>query len=256
MAVSKESGKLSSANSRPPSTRLFVSPFVAGSGIVVSFLLGFFLSNGSEFLTQLGSPRRDSNAESEPFSRSDVISGHSKTNNEGFPPGHLQQLGAHREPTEEVTVLDYVPNSVDFYEKFVRTRKPVLMRGAAKSMPAFTKWQSKDYLKENFGDTPLKVELKKIFDSSVFVKTVMNLSEFLDRYETEEIYMDTPAGHNRMLKDITVPMCMSCPELTKSVSPLATGEMPRLYGQLSRNRTHLCCPNKPRRYGLAKLYNT
>ncbi|XP_065176613.1 uncharacterized protein LOC135806366 [Sycon ciliatum] len=144
----------------------------------------------------------------------DVSSGESA----GVPLGHMQPLGSHREPSVDIPVIDYVPNSVDFYERFVRRRQPVLMKGAAKPMPAYTRWpRDPHYLRDKFGDSLFKVEMRKSFDNSPYERVVMNLSEFLDRYEKEDIYMDTPAIHSAILDDVTIPMCMACPELKNSI---------------------------------------
>lgn len=86
----------------------------------------------------------------------------SNSSEEGsFPKGHLLPLGSHRDPDNTlIDVLDEIPSSKDFWEKYVKTSKAVVLRGAAKHSPAFTKWTD-EYLKENFGDLEVRLERKK-----------------------------------------------------------------------------------------------
>lgn len=56
------------------------------------------------------------------------------------PPGHLQPLGSHQPPSGSIESSEVVPGPREFFEENVRPGKPLLLRGAAKSMPAFSKW--------------------------------------------------------------------------------------------------------------------
>lgn len=78
-----------------------------------------------------------------------------------FPKGHLQPLGSHRDPENDlIDELHEIPSAKDFWEKYVKTSKAVVLRGAAKHSPAFSKWTD-EYLKENFGDFEVRLEKKK-----------------------------------------------------------------------------------------------
>ena len=63
------------------------------------------------------------------------------------PPGHMQPIGSHRPPEENLTILSYVPDPVKFNEDFVLTNTPVLLKGAIAGTPAVTKWNNDNYLR-------------------------------------------------------------------------------------------------------------
>lgn len=56
------------------------------------------------------------------------------------PPGHLQPLGSHQPPSGSIESSEVVPGPREFFDENVRPGKPLLLRGAAKSMPAFSNW--------------------------------------------------------------------------------------------------------------------
>lgn len=62
------------------------------------------------------------------------------------PPGHLEPLGSHQPPLGSIEITDFVPSSPDFFEQYALPGEPVLFKGAAKKMPAFSKWTD-EYLR-------------------------------------------------------------------------------------------------------------
>ena len=62
-------------------------------------------------------------------------------------PGHMQPIGSHRPPEDNITILSYVPDPLEFYEEYMSLKKPVLLKGAISSTPAVTKWISDEYLR-------------------------------------------------------------------------------------------------------------
>jgi hypothetical protein len=57
------------------------------------------------------------------------------------PPGHGKELGEHNDLKTPAVEEDYTKiTSKYFYEKYVRTRTPVILRGLAKTFPAFNLW--------------------------------------------------------------------------------------------------------------------
>lgn len=80
---------------------------------------------------------------------------------EAFPKGHLQPLGSHRDPDNTlIDELNEIPTAKAFWEKYVKPSKAVVLRGAAKHSPAFSKWTD-EYLKEKFGQLDVRLEKKK-----------------------------------------------------------------------------------------------
>ena len=63
-----------------------------------------------------------------------------------IPRGHLKPIGANMDPME-VEILDHLPDSVTFYEEYVRQSRPVIFRGAAERMETYNDWKSDDVLK-------------------------------------------------------------------------------------------------------------
>ena len=63
-----------------------------------------------------------------------------------LPSGHGKPLGEHNDLKTPAVEEDYTKiTSQYFYEKYIRTRTPVIMRGLAKSFPAFDLW-SDEYI--------------------------------------------------------------------------------------------------------------
>ena len=62
------------------------------------------------------------------------------------PPGHLEPLGSHQPPLGSIDNTDLLPSSQDFFEQYALPGQPVLFKGAAKKMPAFSKWTD-EYLR-------------------------------------------------------------------------------------------------------------
>ncbi|EDO34398.1 predicted protein [Nematostella vectensis] len=77
------------------------------------------------------------------------------------PVGHLKPLGSHRPPsTDLIDEIEGFPSPQDFWEKWVKPSRALVLRGAAKHSEAFTKWTD-EYLKENYGDLEVRLEGKK-----------------------------------------------------------------------------------------------
>ena len=64
------------------------------------------------------------------------------------PPGHLQPLGSHMAPEGQITTVsvDNIPPPEVFFQNHVLPGKPLLFRGAAKQMPAYSLWTD-EYLR-------------------------------------------------------------------------------------------------------------
>ena len=98
--------------------------------------------------------------------RSDVC--HSSVeNNLNLPIGHLRPLGGHRSPSSNlVDDLLEVPGPKEFWLKYVKPSRAVVLRGAIKHSRAFKEWTD-EYLKKNFGDLEMRLEGKNEKSSKV-----------------------------------------------------------------------------------------
>ncbi|XP_033634064.1 bifunctional peptidase and arginyl-hydroxylase JMJD5-like [Asterias rubens] len=128
------------------------------------------------------------------------------------PAGHLKPLGWHRPAEPDVDTVNSVPEPKEFFEKYVRHGRPLLMKGAAKNMAAFKLWKD-DYLRSQHGELEVEVEEGKKENRSRGLWS-MKLHEFLDEYGQGDIYMVSSvlpelAGEVELLR------CMHCGGFTE-----------------------------------------
>lgn len=137
-----------------------------------------------------------------------------------FLPGHMNKLGEHGSSIIEgdIEELNFVPNGRDFYEHFLRKRRPLVMRGAIKNWPAVQHWANESYLREKYGDVVFDVQLTKKYEGEFPAKKTMNLNEFLSIYKSKQVYLDCPFPHSAMIQDIFVPYCLQCEEIMPSIA--------------------------------------
>ena len=62
------------------------------------------------------------------------------------PPGHLQPLGSHQPPVGSIASTETVPGAKEFFDQNALPGEPLLFKGAAKKMPAYSKWTD-EYLR-------------------------------------------------------------------------------------------------------------
>lgn len=66
-----------------------------------------------------------------------------------LPPGHGKPLGQHNDLKTPAFEEDYTKISSKYlYDQYISTRTPVILRGLAKTFPAFSKWTD-EYLVVN-----------------------------------------------------------------------------------------------------------
>ena len=146
--------------------------------------------------------------------------GGNSENAQRLPSGHLKKLGEHGSEiiVGEIEELDYVPHGKDFYEHFLRKRRPLILRGALKDWPAVQHWPNETYLREKHGATIFDVQFSKKYEGEFPVKKTMNLTEYLNIYKTKDVYLDCPFVHTSgMMNDILIPHCLQCEEIARSI---------------------------------------
>ena len=127
---------------------------------------------------------------------------------------HLRKLGEQGEILRgQIDELDYFPNGKDFYENFIRKRKPLIIRGAAKQWPAFEYWKNETYMRSKYGDVLFEVDFTKRYERKPPIKKTITLNEFFDIYKTQEVYLDSAFPQSNLTKDIPVPYCLQCEEI-------------------------------------------
>jgi len=137
-----------------------------------------------------------------------------------LPSGHGKPLGQHNDLKTPAVEEDYTKiTSQYFYEKYIRTRTPVIMRGLAKSFPAFDLW-SDEYITEHFGDLEVRLEAKTEKETFTPIGEAgvgrASFSEFFRRYKTDNMYCVSEVPEP-MYKDLILPGIMNCGTLKDSL---------------------------------------
>lgn len=82
------------------------------------------------------------------------------------------------------------PSPIDFFDNYVFKSRPLVMKGAAKSSPAYERWQTDEYFLNL--DIPeeelLTIETRKKENRTQDILD-LNFKQFLKSYAKEEIYM-------------------------------------------------------------------
>ena len=83
-------------------------------------------------------------------------------------------------------VLDEIPSPKEFYEKYVKPEKAVVLKDIAKSWSAFRNFKSDEYLRTTYGETEdLTVEPAKKENRFGYAEGY-TLSQFLDEYKVKQ----------------------------------------------------------------------
>ncbi|XP_031564516.1 uncharacterized protein LOC116299931 [Actinia tenebrosa] len=84
-----------------------------------------------------------------------------------IPVGHLQPLGSHRPAeTDLVDETNEWPSPEEFWNRYVKPSRPLILRGAAKYSRAFTEWTD-EFLSTKYGDLEVRLEGKKEKSSAI-----------------------------------------------------------------------------------------
>eukprot|EP00112_Aurelia_sp_Birch-Aquarium-sp1_P010306 Seg2206.2 transcript_id=Seg2206.2/GoldUCD/mRNA.D3Y31 product="JmjC domain-containing protein 7" protein_id=Seg2206.2/GoldUCD/D3Y31 len=144
----------------------------------------------------------------------------STTQNGNLHPAHMKPFGAHMDPAPVDEFKDgEMPSAQDFWSNYVKKRKPVVFRGAAKNSPAMEKWTD-EYLAEKFGDFEVRLEARKekqgyipIGDKGVGRDTIKN---FVETYHKANKYIVSELP-KAMHDDIMVLPGLSCGEMSDRI---------------------------------------
>nr|XP_039249127.1 lysine-specific demethylase JMJ30-like isoform X1 [Styela clava] len=135
-----------------------------------------------------------------------------------FVAGHLQQIGQQgpiiRGQIEEFQALI---SGYSFYYDFVIPGKPVIFRQVQKT----SMLGNVTFMRKNLWSVRGEVDHRKEWKRGGFEfvpRSVMTFSDFLDRFETEDLYWDEmiPMNHT-ILKNIPFPLPINCEEITATI---------------------------------------
>eukprot|EP00112_Aurelia_sp_Birch-Aquarium-sp1_P010423 Seg2224.2 transcript_id=Seg2224.2/GoldUCD/mRNA.D3Y31 product="Lysine-specific demethylase 8" protein_id=Seg2224.2/GoldUCD/D3Y31 len=131
-----------------------------------------------------------------------------------FKRGHMKPLGSHKPPDYYADVLEYMISPEDFYMNYVVAHKPVVIKGYAKTWPAYHLWTD-EYLKEKYGNTTMHMETKD--DDKENIPPSKNFGAFIDSYRDEKstLYM-VDEVLPEMREEIVLPLCLRCEEIDRS----------------------------------------
>ena len=105
-----------------------------------------------------------------------------------FPPGHLEALGS-RNVQHSLEVIIGFPTPEKFFENYVASSKPVLIRGGAKHSPAFVDWTDEYFLSfAESRDFKIVAEQRKK-EIRTHPALDMSFEEFVKTYDNSDIYM-------------------------------------------------------------------
>ncbi|XP_039253385.2 bifunctional peptidase and (3S)-lysyl hydroxylase JMJD7-like [Styela clava] len=134
------------------------------------------------------------------------------------PPGHLQPLGSHMPPIK-IDVIDTPPNPQEFFDKYIKVNKPIVIRGAAKVFSNFNTWRDDDYLREKYGKWIAPTEIGK-FEAQIYGEIVeMKFARFLRSYKKRELCIIRDiVPKNPMRDELSFIKSMSCGGFQERIS--------------------------------------
>eukprot|EP00795_Rhopilema_esculentum_P012250 gene12250-2885_t len=125
--------------------------------------------------------------------------------------GQKVKLGNHGAPFQNIETLQFSPSAEDFYERYARQSRPVLIKNAVRKWPAFYKWPNLTYMHRYYGNELFNVELRKKFQTSFPIRKTLSLSKFIDEFEDSDIYLDSLFSKDSyMLNDVHLPTPLDC----------------------------------------------
>lgn len=114
--------------------------------------------------------------------------------------------------------MKFAPGGQYFYEHFIKPRRPLVIRNAASHWLAVRNWPNETYLNDMYGDVPFTVGMQKVFDNSVSNHKDLNLSDFLEIYKDQPVYLDSAFPPTNMINEISLPPILHCGEIISNIS--------------------------------------
>ncbi|EDO48553.1 predicted protein [Nematostella vectensis] len=134
--------------------------------------------------------------------------------------GHMGKFGTQRPPELDTPELYDVPHPREFWEEYVKPRRPVLFRGAAKHSRAFHHW-TEDYLASEYGDLVVRLEGRhedgqRLPAGGEGILGRDTMGHFIRNYQTMDAYVISQIPQP-MEKDVSFPPCLRCGSFLDSV---------------------------------------
>lgn len=134
--------------------------------------------------------------------------------------GHLKPLGS-AGPFFDLFTVEGFPSKRDFFNKYVIPSTPLLMKGAAKVSPAFTKWTDSYFI--NHPDSEKITIFAEGRKKEVRTEpgASMSFKRFVEKYNTTDMYM-VHGLPKHLRADVVIPPVMQCEPVVKSVIDVVT----------------------------------
>ena len=129
------------------------------------------------------------------------------------PIGHLKPIFEALPHRRNVNRRESIPSQAEFLSGGYASGWgiPLLMKGVAKTMPAWDFWRDDEILAERYGDEVLYVESSRAEAQVVKSnKSSMVVRDFLRVYNKSDGYAITRLSDSPMLRDVTLPRFMQC----------------------------------------------
>ncbi|XP_066295392.1 uncharacterized protein [Branchiostoma lanceolatum] len=137
----------------------------------------------------------------------------------GSPKGHLEIFGSHAEATETIDEMFTVPQPQEFFDKFVKPNKPVLLRGAAKPSRAYSLW-TVEYLIREYGNLTVRLEARHEGNDKIPVGEGGlgrdTVAHFMQNFNTMDAYVISQIPLP-VEKDVAVPPCLRCGSIAQGI---------------------------------------
>jgi len=130
-------------------------------------------------------------------------------------PGHLEPLGA-RNVKQSLEVIDDFVTPREFFEKYVSSSKPVLIRGGAKLSPAFSLWSDEYFLSFDESKNFQIVAEQRKKEIRTHPALDISFAEFVKTYEKSDIYLVNGVPPF-LQKDVLLPPPLLCKDIAKDM---------------------------------------
>ncbi|XP_076813608.1 uncharacterized protein LOC143460103 [Clavelina lepadiformis] len=124
----------------------------------------------------------------------------------------MLKLGMHKPTLGSIKVLNYEPTPETFYEDFIRSSTPVLIRTNNPSWHKyFSSWARPSFLQTHINDMPGRAYNRPIWTQDYPGEVRLNFTDFFTRPLDEKLYWDSTFPlDNSLFKHMPLPLPLSC----------------------------------------------
>ena len=141
-------------------------------------------------------------------------SNHEKSQNDH--PGHNQKFGSHGPFLKFEEVKDEI-STKNFFNNYVKTKKPLIMRNLLKNDQTATFWTDKYLLEKSLGYEQYKLSIETVKKESRSQEIIeLSFKDFLQNYKQKEVYMVNEVPFF-LKNDVILPQPLQCEHAPKSL---------------------------------------